>query len=329
MDRNLLLMALVLVVGVALFGCQGQQPTFEPSSRGATQSTAAMEAQIASLEAQLASQAQKGEARTVAQVRRELTPALTTAAPTPTATPDIQATIAAPVPTATIDPTAALEVSIKEMLDLYESNEIAAKAKYISKVIRTRGVVDKIREGKFHLIPLDSDGRSASGAECHLTNDQLDRIVELRTGDEVVIVGRHDGFVGVINNTAKIIDCSILDISPSPTPVPTATPKPFPTSIYTLGSAVMVNNNEISSNCDGIVGLAIEEEVLTRLLKVALADDLVALKEMLLAREVFITQNCTSAKVIDTSSFYVQVRLQEGIHLNQAGWLPMEYVKAR
>jgi len=80
MDRNLLLMALVLVVGVALFGCQGQQPTFEPSPRGVkSNSTAAMEAQIASLEAQLASQAQKEEVRTVAQVQRELTPDLTTA----------------------------------------------------------------------------------------------------------------------------------------------------------------------------------------------------------------------------------------------------------
>ncbi len=96
------------------------------------------------------------------------------------------------------------------MLELLESNEVAAEAEYKGKLIRATGLVDDIERGQFRLLPLDSDELQASGMECALVKEQHPMILDLRKGDEVTISGRHRGFTGGSINTAKIGDCRLL-----------------------------------------------------------------------------------------------------------------------
>ena len=106
-----------------------------------------------------------------------------------------------PTPTPTPEPTATPElvhdIEIRAMLELLESNEVAAEAEYKGKLIRATGLVDDIERGQFRLLPLGSDELQVSGMECALV-------------DEVTISGRHRGFTGGSINTAKIGDCRLL-----------------------------------------------------------------------------------------------------------------------
>ena len=96
------------------------------------------------------------------------------------------------------------------MLELAESNEVAAEAKYKGKLIRTTGIVEDIEKGQFRLLPLDSDLFQISGLECNLITNQHSLILNLRKGDEVTIYGRHGGFETFLFNNATIEDCQLL-----------------------------------------------------------------------------------------------------------------------
>ena len=119
-----------------------------------------------------------------------------------------------PTPTPTPEPTATPElvhdIEIRAMLELLESNEVAAEAEYKGKLIRATGLVDDIERGQFRLLPLGSDELQVSGMECALVKEQHPMILDLRKGDEVTISGRHRGFTGGSINTAKIGDCRLL-----------------------------------------------------------------------------------------------------------------------
>ena len=129
------------------------------------------------------------------------TPVALMATPTPAATPE-------PTPT----PEMVHDIDIREMLDLFFSNEVAAEAEYKGKLIRATGLVESIRrEDQFRLLPLDSDDFQASGLECHLVKDQQHLIIDLREGDEVTISDRHQGFAGAFVHTAKIRNCRIVN----------------------------------------------------------------------------------------------------------------------
>ncbi len=119
-----------------------------------------------------------------------------------------------PTPTPTPEPTATPElvhdIEIRAMLELLESNEVAAEAEYKGKLIRATGLVDDIGRGQFRLLPLDSDELQVSGMECALIKEQHPMILDLRKGDEVTISGRHRGFTRRFINTAQIGDCRLL-----------------------------------------------------------------------------------------------------------------------
>ena len=132
-----------------------------------------------------------------------------------------------------------LDISLREMLNLYESNKVAADAKYAGKLVRMRGVVDSIEEDKFRLLPLDSDAFQISGAECNLIKNQRNLIVDLRKGDEIIVMGRHGGFASFFVNTAKIHSCSIIQTEATanqlkPTVIPTASVTPTPAVTLTV-----------------------------------------------------------------------------------------------
>jgi hypothetical protein len=78
------------------------------------------------------------------------------------------------------------------MLNLAESNEVAAKAEYIGKWIKISGKITEIEEGKFDLIPIISDMFQMSGAECELTEEEQSKVVGLRADQEVTVTGQVD-----------------------------------------------------------------------------------------------------------------------------------------
>ncbi len=115
-----------------------------------------------------------------------------------------------PTPKPTPTPEIVHDIDIRAMLELLESNEVAAEAEYEGKLIRATGLVDDIERGQFRLLPLDSDELQASGMECALVKEQHSKILDLRKGDKVTISGRHRGFTRRIINTAQISDCRLL-----------------------------------------------------------------------------------------------------------------------
>ena len=85
------------------------------------------------------------------------------------------------------------DVDLREMLDLWESNKVAAEAQYKGKLVRIHGLVDSIEEGEFRVIPLDSDAFQVAGAECKLARQDRELILGLREGQVIAITGRHEG----------------------------------------------------------------------------------------------------------------------------------------
>ena len=135
-----------------------------------------------------------------------------------------------PSPTPTFTPIPIHDFDLREMLNLWESNEIAAEAQYKGKLVRIRGLVDSIKEGEFRVIPLDSDPFQVAGAECKLSRQRQGMILGLRDGQPISIKGLHQGFAGVMVRTVKLSDCEILSDAPG-TPVYSPATKPASDSI--------------------------------------------------------------------------------------------------
>lgn len=160
-------------------------------------------------------------------------PAATTTptfAPTPTPTP-------APAPTSNPAPTptpAPLTVSVDELVQAYEGNEVAAQLKYEDKVALITGNISSIQvagneyDVKLRNNPATIEEISFISVVCKADQSQVDTVIALQEGQEVTVLGRIAG-QSIIDIVVK--DCSVQEVVQSAMPAiaphePTATPTP-------------------------------------------------------------------------------------------------------
>lgn len=93
-----------------------------------------------------------------------------------------------------------------------------------------------------------------------------------------------------------------------------------------VGDEGIINNNDEINNCEGTVALTMTEEAQDEFTKTSIAKDSAGFAEMILEGKIFIVDNCTKAKVIDSSMFKRRVRILEGEQAGKAGWLPYEFI---
>jgi hypothetical protein len=100
-------------------------------------------------------------------------------------------------------------VDLRAILDLRESNEVAADAQYIGMYVRMEGIVSEIHEKDISIIPFGSDGFQMSGAKCKLDESQLTKIVTLRKDQPIAIVGLIKGISDFMITTIELKPCTI------------------------------------------------------------------------------------------------------------------------
>ena len=114
-------------------------------------------------------------------------------------------------PAATPTPVVVIDANLRNMLNLFESNKIAAEATYKGKWVEFSGRISEIKEDKFDLIPMDSDEFQMSGAECKLIKGQQSAIIELRADDRVTVTGKVKDIGGWLTTKVKLDNCQIVN----------------------------------------------------------------------------------------------------------------------
>ena len=117
---------------------------------------------------------------------------------------------AGPKPTPT--PIVVIDANLRSMLDLVESNKIAAEEKYKEKWVKFSGNISdgSIKEDKFDLLPPRSDMFQMSGAECKLTDEEKSKVIGLRSGQKVTVKGQIKSISTTFVTSFKIEKCQIL-----------------------------------------------------------------------------------------------------------------------
>ena len=113
-------------------------------------------------------------------------------------------------PTVPPTPVVVIDANLRNMLDLVESNKVAAEAEYKGKWVKFSGKISEIKEDKFDLIPANSDMFQMSGAECKLTKEEQSKIVGLRADQTVTVKGQVKDISTFMLTTFKIDKCQIL-----------------------------------------------------------------------------------------------------------------------
>ena len=85
-------------------------------------------------------------------------------------------------------------VDLREMLNLYEDNDVAAEHRYEGKRVVIDGIINEINREYFDIIPRGSDFFQMSGARCYYPSDRFNDALELREDQHITIRGAHDGF---------------------------------------------------------------------------------------------------------------------------------------
>ena len=80
-------------------------------------------------------------------------------------------------------------VSLREILDLRDANEVAADAAYIGKYVVMDGVIKEIHEKDLFIVPLGSDEWQMAGATCKFDKAQSADLMSLRKGQTITITG--------------------------------------------------------------------------------------------------------------------------------------------
>ena len=112
-------------------------------------------------------------------------------------------------PTRTPTPTAIpiVIVNLRDMLDQYEGNKIAATKKWKDIFVETEGLVSEFNENYFDIIPIQSDAFQMSGARCYPLSGGLGKMSDLLKGDRVKIIGKHTNVLGSLIRHIRIHDC--------------------------------------------------------------------------------------------------------------------------
>ena len=101
------------------------------------------------------------------------------------------------------------KVDLRAILDLRDSNEVAADSQYIGMYVSMEGIIEEIHELDIRIIPLGSDSWQMAGAECKLDESQLTKLVALRKGEAVTVVGLIEKIDDFMFNLIKLKPCSI------------------------------------------------------------------------------------------------------------------------
>jgi hypothetical protein len=100
-------------------------------------------------------------------------------------------------------------VDLRAILDLRESNEVAADAQYIGMYVRMEGIVSEIHEKDISIIPFGSDSFQMSGAKCKLDENQLAKLVTLRKDEAVTVDGLIKKIDDFMITTIELKPCTI------------------------------------------------------------------------------------------------------------------------
>ena len=100
-----------------------------------------------------------------------------------------------------------IRVSLREILDLRDGNEVAADAKYIGMFVSMEGEISEIHEKDINIIPLGSDEFQMAGAKCSFNESQTAELIQLRKGQSITIVGIIKDIDDFMYNELKIKPC--------------------------------------------------------------------------------------------------------------------------
>jgi hypothetical protein len=102
-------------------------------------------------------------------------------------------------PTRATAPEPAFRLSVQQLSDAYEINEVEADKKYKDKIIRIAGFVVSIEKdiaSRPYIILANRKESPAVEAQCFIKSDCATKASELRPGDQLVIQGVGHGKVG-------------------------------------------------------------------------------------------------------------------------------------
>jgi len=116
-------------------------------------------------------------------------------------------------PTVPPTPVVVMDADLRDMLDLVESNKVAAEATYKGRWVEFSGKISEIKKDKFDLIPLYSDMFQASGAECRLTDEEQSKVIGLRTDQTVTVKGQVKDISTFMITMFKIDKCQISSLN--------------------------------------------------------------------------------------------------------------------
>lgn len=97
-----------------------------------------------------------------------------------------------------VAPERVVSVTVKQMMDDYEANQIRADQLYEGKVISVRGVVNSIGEdimGSPYVVLTDGSEFSFTGVQCLFADSHRDELANLSKGNIVTLRGRGDGYL--------------------------------------------------------------------------------------------------------------------------------------
>ena len=98
-------------------------------------------------------------------------------------------------------------VDLRAILDMRDSNEVAADAKYIGMHVSMVGKITEIQEKDFSIIPMDGDEFQMSGAICKFDESQTADLIQLRKGESVTVVGLIKGISDFMLTKIEIKPC--------------------------------------------------------------------------------------------------------------------------
>ena len=85
-------------------------------------------------------------------------------------------------------------ISAETLIKDYRENEVSADDKYKNKIIEVTGVVSQVKkESLTRIIVILQKPKTYWGVRCQLNKEYKDEAGELRTGDEITIIGKCAG----------------------------------------------------------------------------------------------------------------------------------------
>jgi hypothetical protein len=99
------------------------------------------------------------------------------------------------------------DADLRNILNLIESNKMAAENQYKDTYIRLSGEIREIGENDIDLIPFGSDEFQMSGADCDLADSEKSKVLNLRKGQTITVKGKVSGISTFMIKTIDIEEC--------------------------------------------------------------------------------------------------------------------------